>query len=174
MKVVIAIAPEKYRDEELAEPVAALTNAGITFDIASTRTGNCTGMLGGKTIAGLSFDDIDPKNYNGLIIIGGSGCQTHLWEDDLLVRLAIFFHETGKVVGAICLAPVILAKAGILKQKKSTVYESPVSVMEMKKGKALLVKDPVVIDNGIVTANGPQAAKDFAAAVVKELNDRNW
>ena len=63
MKVVIAIAPEKYRDEELAEPVAALNSAGIAFDIASTRPGTCTGMLGGKTIAGISFDDVDPKNY---------------------------------------------------------------------------------------------------------------
>ncbi|MGA9029920.1 MAG: DJ-1/PfpI family protein, partial [Methanoregula sp.] len=114
MKVVIAIAPEKYRDEELAEPVAALTKAGIAFDIASTRAGTCTGMLGGKTVAALSFEEIDPKNYNGLIIVGGSGSQTHLWDDDMLVRLAIFFHETGKVVGAICLAPVVLAKAGIL------------------------------------------------------------
>jgi protease I len=174
MKVVIAIAPEKYRDEELAEPIAALTKAGIVFDIASTRTGICTGMLGRKTIAGLSFDGIDPKNYSGLIIIGGSGCQTHLWEDDLLVRLAIFFHETGKVVGAICLAPVIFARAGILKQNKATVYESPVSAMEMKKGKAVLVSRPVVIDNGIVTANGPLAAKDFGAAIVKELKDRDW
>ena len=60
MKVVIAIAPEKYRDEELAAPVAALNKAGIAFDIASTRPGTCTGMLGGKIIAGISFDDIDP------------------------------------------------------------------------------------------------------------------
>jgi len=171
MKVVIVIAPEKYRDEELAEPVAALNSAGIAFDIASTRPGTCTGMLGGKTIAGISFGDIGPKNYNGLIIVGGSGCQTHLWEDDLLVRLAIYFLETGKVVAAICLAPVVLAKAGILKQKKATVYDSPVAVLEMKKGKAVLIDQPVVIDGRIITANGPPAAKDFAAAVVKELSD---
>jgi len=174
MKVAIAIAPEKYRDEELSEPVAALKNAGIDFDIASTRAGNCTGMLGGKTVAGVSFDDIDPKNYKGLIIVGGSGCQTHLWEDDLLSRLAIYFHETGKVVGAICLAPVVLARAGILKEKKATVYESPAAVMEMKRGRAVLVKDPVITDSRIVTANGPLAAKEFAAAVVNELKDEFW
>ena len=148
--------------------------AGIAFDIASTRAGTCTGMLGGKTVAGISFEEIDPKNYNGLIIVGGSGSQTHLWEDDMLVRLAIYFHETGKVVGAICLAPVVLAKAGILRQKKATVYDSPLAVMEMKKGKAMLVSQPVVTDSRIVTANGPPAAKDFAAAVLKELKDEFW
>jgi protease I len=174
MKVVIAIAPEKYRDEELAEPVAALKSAGIAFDIASTRSGTCTGMLGGKTVAGISFDEIDPKDYHGLIIIGGSGSQAHLWDDDMLVRLALFFHEKGKVVGAICLAPVVLARAGILRQKNATVYDSPAAVLEMKKGKAVLVKDSVVTDSRIVTANGPLAAKAFAAAVIKELKDEFW
>ena len=174
MKAVIAIAPEKYRDEEFAEPVAAFTKAGIAFDIASTRAGTCTGMLGGKTTAGLSFDDIDPKDYKGLIIIGGSGNQTYLWEDDILVQLASYFHGKDKVVAAICLAPVVLAKAGILKGKKATVYDSPVAVLEMKKGRALVTKDLVVTDGRIITANGPAAAKAFAEAVVKELSDEFW
>lgn len=174
MKVVIAVAPEKYRDEELAEPVAALNKAGIAFDIASTRPGPCTGMLGGKTSAGIAFEEIDPKSYNGLIIIGGSGSQEYLWEDDILVQLARFFHESGKVVGAICLAPVVLARSGILKGKKATAYDSPAAFFEMKKGGAVVVKDPVVTDHRIITANGPAAARDFAAAVVRELSDEFW
>ena len=174
MKAVIAIAPEKYRDEELAEPFAALTRAGIAFDIASTRAGTCTGMMGGKAVATLAFDEVDPKNYKGLIIVGGSGSQTYLWDDAVLVQLASYFHGKDKVVAAICLAPVVLAKAGILKGKKATVYDSPAAVMEMKKGRALVVRDPVVTDCRIITANGPLAAKDFAEAVVKEIQDEFW
>ncbi|MDD1702547.1 MAG: DJ-1/PfpI family protein [Methanoregula sp.] len=174
MKVVIVVAPEKYRDEELAEPVAALKKAGITFDIASTRIGTCTGMLGAKTSAGITFDDIDPKNYDGIIIIGGSGCQAHLWEDKLLVSLVTYFHEAGKVVAAICLAPAVLAKAGILKGKKATVYDSQAAIFELKKGRAVLVSEPVVTDSRIVTANGPGASKAFADAVVMELTTDPW
>jgi protease I len=174
MKVVIAVAPEKYRDEELAEPVAALNKAGIMFDIASTRPGPCTGMLGGQTSAGISFEEIDPKSYNGLIIIGGSGSQSHLWGDDMLVQLARYFHESGKVVAAICLAPAVLARSGILKGKKATAYNSPAAFFEMKKGGAVLVSESVVTDHRIITANGPAAARDFAAAVVKELSDEFW
>ncbi|MFA5331843.1 MAG: DJ-1/PfpI family protein [Methanoregula sp.] len=169
MKVIIVVAPEKYRDEELAEPVAALKTADIAFDIASTRTGTCTGMLGGKTSASITFDDIDPKNYDGLIIIGGTGAQAYLWEDKLLISFVTFFHDAGKVVAAICLAPVVLAKAGILAGKSATVYNSQAAIFEMKKGKAVLANQPVVTDSRIVTANGPQAAKAFADAVVKEL-----
>ncbi|HNX17507.1 MAG TPA: DJ-1/PfpI family protein [Methanoregula sp.] len=173
-KAVIAVAPDKYRDEELTEPVAALTKAGIAFDIASTRPGTCKGMFGGKTTASLSFEEVDPKNYDGLIIIGGAGSQTYLWEDEVLVELARFFHESDKVVAAICLAPAVLARSGILKGKKATSYNSPAAFFEMKKGGAVLVNQPVVTDHRIITANGPAAAKDFAAAVVKELSDEFW
>jgi protease I len=167
MKAVIAIAPEKYRDEELAEPVAALTKAGIAFDIASTRPGTCTGMLGGKTSAGLSFDDIDPKNYGGLIIIGGSGCQEHLWEDDLLVRLAIYFYETDKVVAAICLAPVVLARAGILKGKTATCVSAIKD--DVVNAGAKYVDQEVVKDGNLITSRVPDDLPAFCREIISAL-----
>ena len=174
MKILIAVAPEKFRDEELAEPVAALQKAGIGFEIASTRRGTCTGMLGGKVNASLTFEEIDPKNYDGIIIVGGAGSQIHLWEDDLLQILVRFFVEKRKVVGAICLAPVVLARAGILKGKKATYFESPTSFREMKAGGALLVPQPVVVDSRIVTANGPGASKAFAETFINTLTAVEW
>ncbi|MDP3395970.1 MAG: DJ-1/PfpI family protein [Methanoregula sp.] len=174
MKILIAIAPEKFRDEELAEPVAALQKAGIEFEIASTRRGPCTGMLGAKTTATLSFDDIDPKRYEGLVIVGGSGSQTHLWDDEMLIPIVKMFHQSGKVVAAICLATVVLARAGILKGKKATYYESPASFREMKIGGAVITNAPVVKDARIITANGPPASKAFAAEIVHALTAVEW
>jgi len=174
MKILIAIAPEKFRDEELAEPVAALQKAGIEFEIASTRRGPCTGMLGAKTTATLSFDDIDPKRYEGLVIVGGSGSQTHLWDDEMLIPIVKMFHQSGKVVAAICLATVVLARAGILKGKKATHYESPASFREMKIGGAVIINSPVVKDARVITANGPSASKAFAAEIVHALNAVEW
>ena len=174
MKILIAIAPEKFRDEELAEPVAALQKADIEFEIASTRRGPCTGMLGAKTTATLSFDDIDPKRYEGLVIVGGSGSQTHLWDDEMLIPIVKMFHQSGKVVAAICLATVVLARAGILKGKKATHYESPASFREMKIGGAVIINSPVVKDARVITANGPSASKAFAAEIVHALNAVEW
>jgi protease I len=174
MRVLIAIAPEKFRDEELAVPVAAFKAAGIAFDIASTRRGTCTGMLGAKVPATLSFEEVDPKPYDGLVIIGGSGSQIHLWEDDLLQVLVKYFQESGKVVAAICLAPVVLARAGILKGKKATHFDSPTAFREMKGGGAVLVNQPVVIDTRIITANGPSASQAFADAIIKTLTAVEW
>jgi len=169
MKILIAVAPDKFRDEELAVPLAAFKKAGRAFDIASTRCGSCTGMLGAKTTATCTFDEVDPGQYGGLVIIGGSGSQTHLWNNGRLVHLVKNFHETGKVVAAICLAPVVLARAGILKGKQATCFVSPDSVREMKAGGAVLVITPVVIDGTIITANGPSAAQEFAESILKKI-----
>jgi protease I len=174
MKVLIAIAPEKFRDEELAAPVAALQNAGIAFDIASTRRGTCTGMLGAKATATLSFEEVDPKPYAGIIIVGGSGSQAFLWEDEILPVIAKYLRESGKMVAAICLSPVILARAGILKGKKATHFDNPAVFREMKIGGAVIVNQPVVTDTRIITANGPAASKEFADAVVKVLTAVEW
>jgi protease I len=174
MRVLIIIAPEKFRDEELAEPVAALTKAGIGYEIASTRRGVCTGMLGAKATATLSLEEVDPKAYDGIMIIGGGGAQAHLWDDDLLQPIVRFFVDKMKVVGAICLAPVVLARAGILKGKKATYFESPVAFREMKAGGAVLMNQPVVTDTRIVTANGPAASKAFAETFIKMLNAVEW
>ena len=174
MKILIAIAPQKFRDEELSEPIAALQKAGFEFEIASTRRGPCTGMLGAKTTATLSFDDIDPKRYEGLVIVGGIGSQTDLWDDEMLTPIVKMFHQSGKVVAAICLATVVLARAGILKGKKATYYESPASFREMKIGGAVITNAPVVKDGRIITANGPPASKAFAAEIVHALTAVEW
>ncbi len=174
MKVLIVIAPEKFRDEEYSVPAAALQKAGIGFDIASKRRGVCPGMLGAKVSASLSFEEVDPKSYDGILIVGGSGAQLHLWDDELLVEMVKYFHASAKVVGAICLAPVVLARAGILRGKKATFFNSPVSFREMKAGGAVPVDKPVVSDSRIITANGPAAAAEFAETFIRTLTAVEW
>jgi protease I len=126
-------------------------------------------MLGAKTNAALSFEEVDPKRYDGLVIVGGAGSQIHLWNDKLLIQLVKYFNESKKVVAAICLAPIVLARSGILKGKNATYFDSPASFREMKLGGAVIVKKPVVVDGRIITADGPMASKEFSEAVVRSL-----
>lgn len=173
MKVLIVIAPEKFRDEEFTVPAAALQKAGIGYDVASTRRGTCSGMLGAKVDATLSFEEVDPKTYNGILIVGGGGAQSYLWDNDVLGEMVKYFHKSAKMVAAICLAPVVLARAGILKGKKATFFNSPISFCEMKAGGAVLVDKAVVSDSRIVTANGPAAATEFAEIFIRTLTAVN-
>lgn len=174
MKVLVVIAPEKFRDEEYSVPAASLQKAGIGFDVASQRRGVCTGMLGLKVTATLSFEEVDPKSYDGILIVGGGGSQTYLWEDEVLGEMVKYFRDSAKVVAAICLSPVVLARAGILRGKKATFFNSPVSFREMKAGGALLVDKPVVADSRIVTANGPAASAEFADTFIRMLTAVEW
>ncbi|MDD3932766.1 DJ-1/PfpI/YhbO family deglycase/protease [Methanoculleus sp. UBA303] len=169
MRLLLAIAPERFRDEELETPRRVFEEAGIDVDIASTTTGRCTGMLGATTEAAMTFDDVDPDDYAGIVVVGGAGSQDHLWGSERLSALVRAFFEQGKVVAAICLAPVVLARAGILAGRQATVYRSPAAVAEMKKGGANLLDIPVVADMQIVTANGPTAAAQFADTIITKL-----
>jgi protease I len=169
MRLLLAIAPERFRDEELDTPKRAFEEAGISVDIASTTTGRCTGMLGATAEAVMTFDGVDPDDYAGVVVVGGAGSQDHLWGDKRLSALVRAFFEQGKVVAAICLAPVVLARAGILAGRQATVYRSPAAIREMEKGGANLLEIPVVADMQIVTANGPGAAAQFADTIITKL-----
>mgnify|MGYP000607754315 FL=1 len=169
MRLLLAIAPEQFRDEELGTPKRAFEEAGIDVDIASTIVGTCTGMLGATAEAVMTFDDVDPDAYAGIVIVGGAGSQDYLWGNGRLQALVRSFFEQGKVVAAICLAPVVLARAGILAGRQTTVYQSPAAIAEMKKAGANLLPIPVVADMQIVTANGPAAAAGFADTIITKL-----
>ncbi len=169
MKILVVIPPDQFRDEELAEPLAAFQNAGISFEVASTRRGTCKGMLGTQAMANFSLEEVEPGEYAGIVIVGGSGSPAHLWDNEILINLVKYFHKNRKLVAAICLSPVVLAQAGILKERTATCYMSPASKREIIKGGAHISEKDVVVDDSIITANGPAAAKEFAGALIHHL-----
>lgn len=169
MKLLLVIAPENFRDEELEVPRSVFDRNGIGYDIASTKTGACSGMLGATAEATLTLDEVAAEDYAGIVIVGGIGSQDHLWDSETLQALVAAFFESGKVVAAICLAPVVLARAGVLKGREATVFRSPASVREMAAGGAVLVEIPVVADLDLITAAGPSVAEAFADEIVDKL-----
>jgi protease I len=169
MKVLIAIPPEKFRDEELLKPVKVFQEAGIKFDLASSLAGVVMGSLGAKAKVNRTFEDILTKGideYYALMIVGGQGTLVHLWNNVDLHELIRVFHTKGKVVAAIDNAPVVLAKAGILKKKESTVVPGQ-TVREMMKMDAIIVPKPLLYKDRIVTANGFEVATEFTEIIAK-------
>lgn len=73
-----------------------------------------------------------------------------------------------KIVGAICIAPVTLARAGLLKNKKVTTYSSTIN--DIKSAGAKYTGNDVERDGNIITASGPAAAQKFGEAIVKALS----
>lgn len=164
--VLLIIAQNEFRDEEYFKPKTVLENAGYKVVTASKKAGIAKGKLGGTAQAEIGLSDVRVDDYEGVVFIGGAGAADY-FTDERALNLAKEAYQKGKVVGAICIAPGILARAGILKEKEATVYPSELETL--KKQGAVCINQPVVVDGKIVTANGPDAAEKFGEEIVKLL-----
>jgi protease I len=165
-KAVMIVAQENFRDEELLQPKEILERNGIEVKIASTTLKEIKGMLGARLRPDILLSDIDHRKFDAVIFIGGTGASQY-WDDPLAHELARLALDNNKVVAAICIAPVTLARAGLLKGKRATVWNS-----EAKQLQALganYTARPVEKDANIITAAGPFAAKEFAEEISRAL-----
>lgn len=166
MKVLIIIAPNNFRDEELLEPKRLFEAGGFKVTIASKGVSTATGMLGAKVKVDLDISSIKPSDYDAVVFVGGAGAKIY-FNDPVALSIAKEAVKSHKVVGAICIAPSILANAGLIKGKKATSFPSEKSNLELKE--AVYSSSDVVTDSKIVTACGPAASGEFGKAIIKIL-----
>jgi len=160
------IPPERFRDEELFHTKAELEKAGYAIVIASTQKGTCPGSRGGHAEAEMTLDEVSIREYDAVIFVGGGGSKL-LINNPLAHMIARDMYQNGKVVAAICLAPVILANAGLLKNKKATVAGTEARTIE--NSGAIYMGPGVTVDGNIVTANAPKASRLFGKTIVEIL-----
>ena len=164
-KIVFVVAPKVFRDEEYIEPKTILEQAGIEVTTASTVTGEIYGKIKIKAQSQMLAKDINVEDFDGIFFVGGGGASVY-FEDETVHNIARQFYDKGKIVSAICIAPVILANAGLLQNKKATVF-FPDGVDALLQNGAIYTGNNVEVDGKIVTGNGPQAAKQFAEELLK-------
>ena len=169
--VLMVIAPDGFRDEELANPKGILEKDGAKVTIASTKRGACSGMLGARVTADAAVSEAKASDYDAVVVVGGSGSPAHLWGSAPLHQILRDAKQANKVIGGICLSGAALARAGVLAGKNATVWRTDESIAEMREGKAKLSDAPVVVDGKIVTANGPEAANDFGRKLAQLLGE---
>jgi protease I len=165
--IAMIIAFEMFRDEEYAEPKAVLEKAGYQITTASSKLGEATGRFGMKAKVDITLDQLKVADYDAVLFVGGPGSHGY-YQDPLAHRIAQDTVKQGKVLGAICAAPGILANAGVLKGKKATVHEGDIDTVV--KGGANYTGKGVEIDGKIITATGPSTAKAWGEAIVKALS----
>lgn len=160
-RALVIIAPNGYQDRELDGTIKGLSNTGFAVTIASTVRGPCTGKFGGVQEAELAMRDVRVEEYDRFAFIGGPGAGVLAEHPDAL-DLAKRIATSGKVYGAICIAPTILAAAGVLRGKRATVWDSGGEQARfLRQHGALYTGGPVTVDGLLVTANGPKAAEEF-------------
>ncbi|MBI4707289.1 MAG: DJ-1/PfpI family protein [Candidatus Omnitrophica bacterium] len=166
-KVVLIIPQNDFQDEEFSQVKTVLSNKGATVKVASTTTDFVTGMYGDRVKPDLLIDDLYARDFDAVVLIGGMGASQY-WNDSRVFRVVQDADSQNLIIGAICIAPVTLANAGILRGKRATVSSSDED--ELVAGGAIYSTDPVVRDGNIITASGPVAANDFAEEISRALN----
>lgn len=167
-KAIMVIAKNDFRDEELEVPKTILEESGVSVIIASSSLRTVKGMLGLKVNPDISVEEIELEDYDALIFVGGSGAREY-WDDPDIHKLIKDTLNADKVLGAICIAPVTLANAGVLKGKRATVWPSEANRLKAKG--AIYTGEPVEIDGNIITADGPGAAEEFGEAILEVLEE---
>ena len=165
--ILIIIANRGFRDEEFFTPYNFFQREGFKVVVASDKRTEATGMLGGKFLPDLAVENIDNIDKFAAIILPGGIGSTVFWNNAYVKGIIKDAYGKGKVIGALCLSPVTLAKAGILKGKRATVWYSEANYLRSKGVR--YVSEDVVVDDNIVTASGPQTAAKFAQEVINLL-----
>lgn len=167
-KVLFIIAQANFRDEELEKPKEILEDAGYRVDVASITTEYALGMMGAIVKPDLAVKDANISNYALIVVVGGGGAPELANHPEVLNLLSQAKSENKKL-GAICLGPTVMAKAGVLQGKQATIFKTSESLASLEQGGATFVDQKIVVEPGLVTANGPAAATEFGNELVKLL-----
>ncbi|RME78211.1 DJ-1/PfpI family protein [Candidatus Woesearchaeota archaeon] len=168
-KALFILAPNGFRDEEFFEPKEVLESRGHQCYTASVAD-SCQGKLGAVVMPDFHVKEINLDDFDVIILVGGPGAP-ELANYPEVMNLIKAAKLASKNIAAICIAPTLLAKAGVVEGKQVTVFPDHDARMLMThKGKAIFVDRPVVVDGNLITANGPDAAREFGERIAEMLS----
>ncbi len=165
-KIAMLIAFQGFRDEEYIEPKKILEAAGHKVTTVSTAKGEARGKFRLTAQVDKTVDEIAAADYDALTLVGGPGALEQL-DNPLVHELFRNAAALGRVIGSICISPVVLAHAGLLKGKKVTCW--PDGAAEVAKGGGLYTGADLEIDGKFITASGPLPAKKYGQALAEAL-----
>jgi len=182
-KRIAVIASDGFEEIELLGPVWYFKQLGAKVDIVAPKFNPAPERYGlvypemSKThimaiqylqpVGWIKFDrtadQIKVNDYDAAFIPGGAWNPDNLRYDKDVIKFIQDFNKSGKLIAAICHAPVVLASADILKGKKLTGYWN--IQVDLKNAGGTVVEAPVVIDGNLITSRHPIDVADFSRAV---------
>ncbi len=156
-----------FEELEALAPVDVLRRAGITVKTVGVTGKRVSGSHGISvncdiTVSEAVFEDID-----GIILPGGMPGTTNLEANETVNKFIDFAAENGKIIGAICAAPMILGHKGLLYGKNAVCYTG----FEKELTGAHVLDRPAARDGNIITGWGAGGAMDFALLYLEAITD---
>lgn len=162
-KVLIAVA-DGSEEMETVIPADVLRRAGAEVILASVNQLEIKASRGIKLIADKLIAACEKENFDLIILPGGMPGAEHLRDSVILKNMLQKQAAAGKLIAAICAAPVVvLQHHDLLDGKKATCH--PAMLPELKNSS----KERVVVSDNIITSQGPGTAAEFALKLVELL-----
>ncbi len=166
--VLIVIAPQDFRDEEYFHVREELENGGHKVVVSSLQDVAVSSVEHKEVVTDVLIDEADVADYDAIVFSGGAGASVY-FENEKVLEMCYQTIEQGKLIAAICIAPGILARSGILSGKNATSFESELATLD--EAGAITSDSHVVVDGQIVTADGPDAAREFGKKISELLKE---
>ena len=171
-KKVLIIATNGFEAAELFEPRQALLDAGATVTLASPTTEPLKAVEhdqpSDKSITpDATLAQINPQDYDALVIPGGVANPDKLRLDDGAVAIVEDFMDEDKIVAAICHGPWMLAEADVVDGRTMTSW--PSLRTDLENAGAEVVDEEVVVDGNLITSRDPDDLPAFCAKLIEAI-----
>lgn len=169
-KVLLLIAQKGFQSKEYFDTKYELEQAGIVVTTVAPAREEAVSHMGEVVIPDLALSEVKPADHDGVFAIGGPGALEYL-DNEETTRIYKEAQAIGNYpYGAICISPRILAKAGVLTGKRATGWDNDDKLQDIfDRYGVIRVKEPVVVDGIVITADGPAAAHEFGKKIAEIL-----
>jgi protease I len=171
---IAILATNGFEQSELEVPRDRLQAAGAAVDVVAPEPGQIRGWdhkdWGRSVPVDRTIDEINPGDYDALVLPGGQINPDLLRTDRRVLDLIRAMHERKKIVAAVCHAPWLLIETGLAKGLKATSYKSIKT--DMVNAGAKWEDSEVVVHRAIITSRNPDDLEAFSAKIVAELAER--
>ena len=166
---ILFLMADGFEETEFVTPFDYLQRAGFEVALASV-SGNAevVGLRGLKIQTDFALSGTDTAAFDGVLLPGGGIGVKNLKASAEVEKVIHEFNDKGKWIFAICAAPLVLSKAGILVDRTVTCF--PGCEVELVCNK--FVEDRVVVDGNIVTSRGAGSAEEFAFECIAQMGGR--
>lgn len=170
-KSVAILATDGVEQSELIQPRQALQEAGAKMDVISLKPGQIRawnrGDWGEEIQVDKTLDEVNPGDYDALLLPGGVKNPDRLRMDENAVQFVKSFFMANKPVAAICHAPWMLVEADVVDGRTLTSY--PSLETDIKNAGGHWVDREVVVDQGLVTSRRPDDIPAFNQKMIEEF-----
>jgi protein DJ-1 len=165
---ILVLVADGSEEMEAVTCVDVLRRAGLKVTLASVTSSLevvCSRQV--KLVADTLLKDIEHKDVFGAIVLPGGAKGAEAFANSNEVKMLLqHYSEQGKLVAAICAAPIALAAANIQKGKNLTSHPS---VKDKLAEEYTYGESRVIIDGNIITSRGPGTAIEFSLSIIKYL-----